>query len=495
MDLPLIPSAAEKKAKAAQQAMQEQFDAELEIVNSEKDAAIQRAEMAEQRADNAEYKLDEESRNFSEQLAAHNEAAKQREAQLVEAARKQDEAAKQAAHAAAEIRAALEADKSSLSTRLEEAQARIPILEEQYKQMESHRDAEAEKVGELAQKLAQTLAEKKGHMELHDQAKAGWEQSKATHEQSSHAAIAKLQEQLDTARTQLASTEQAREASVAEAAGLATQLAQAKTEGAALTERLANLEQRRVDEVREITMRGEAVSAAHDEMQRLREISLSELRDAHLQITQLSTEKSALAALVPKLEKRLEEEQAAERARSDGHIARAEQHTVEARAQRDASDAIIVKLREELSAAAAAATSREQLLTERLQAVQVELATWPPRMEIAEGRMETTEAKLATALGGQHTARVELATLSAEKRSLEELVRRTEAWGEQQAHELRESVASGIARLEAAAAERVSLIEQKEAAADGWRRRRRLGGEPSGEAGGGRGEGAIGAAA
>ena len=63
-----------------------------------------------------------------------------------------------------------------------------------------------------------------------------------------------------------------------------------------------------------------------------------------------------------------------------------------------------------------------------------------------------------------------MAALEAENRGLEELVRRTEAFEEAQRKELRESNMALRTRLDAAAAERAVLVEQKEAAADGWRR-------------------------
>jgi chromosome segregation protein len=64
----------------------------------------------------------------------------------------------------------------------------------------------------------------------------------------------------------------------------------------------------------------------------------------------------------------------------------------------------------------------------------------------------------------------QLSAARAERASLEDLVRRTEVWAEGQIRELRDAALQSHARLEAAAAERLVLLEQKEAAADGWRR-------------------------
>ena len=126
----------------------------------------------------------------------------------------------------------------------------------------------------------------------------------------------------------------------------------------------------------------------------------------HAQIAQLMSEKAALAALVPKLEARLDAEQKAERERSDAAIGRAEAHAAEATRQREQAAVESAKAREEASAAAAAA--REQRLSDKVQSMQVELATWPARLEAAEGRLPPLQAKADAALSERYALEPQL---------------------------------------------------------------------------------------
>ena len=450
--------------------MAAQFEMDKEQLEMEKESAVQRAGIAEQRCAELEQQLSETVQTAEQQFAEQGEASHAREEQLLEKNRAQEAAMKQAAAAAAQIRTALESEKTSLTSRLEETSARLPPLQEHIRQLEAQRNAESEKARDLAEKLAQALAEKKGLEELKAQAQKQTESIANLKEDSSRSTMQNVQSQLESAVSRLRPAEEARDAALAESAAAATKLAGAKAECAALAERIPALERRLVDEVEAVRLRLATAEAAKDDAHRLREESLAALPPLHERIAELSAEKAALAALVPKLESRLNEEQAIERERTDKHIARADAHAAEARKQRDLASSEARDLREEIKVEAAASATREERLQERVTALQLDQPLWPLKLEASEARLPPLLEELRQVREEKNALVPQLATLGAEKRGLEEMIKRTEAWGEQQTKELRAAIAASHARLEAAAAERIALLEQKEAAALGWHR-------------------------
>ena len=469
-DMPMIPSAAEKKAAAAQRQLQEQYEEEIATLEADKQSALEQAGAAEQRCVDLEQQRDQTAYAFEQQLANQASDFRAREEKNLEFTKAQEAASQAAAKSAADVRAALEADKSGLESRLAELSTRASQLQEQLSRSDSQRDAETERASALAAKLAQAQAEKKGVENMHEAAQKQFEQTAAIHTEGARASLADVQSRLDATEARFASVEEARDSATEKAATLTSQLAGANADVAALQERNAALERRLNDEMDAMRTRLDATETARADAVARREETLSQQAAERQELSLVTAEKAALAALVPKLEARLNEEQAAERERSDTHIARAEAHVAEAREQRAVAQSEIVMLREEMRAAAAAATASEQRLNERVQHLQLELATWPTRFEAAETKMEALQARYEETLAAKAALEPELATNVAEKRGLQELVRRTEAWGEQQAAELKQALALSTARLEAAALERVSLLEQKEAAADGWHR-------------------------
>ena len=259
-----------------------------------------------------------------------------------------------------------------------------------------------------------------------------------------------------------------RDEEAAERARLAAALATAQAETVAVRERIPHLERRLQEDVERLEQRLASAERARDEAARLREATLAEMPPLHARISELSAERAALSALVPKLEKRLGDEMAADRERSEGHIARAENHTAEARAERDAAQQEAARLRGEIESLRRDHLAVEARLQERIQSLQLESASWPPRVEALHAKVEALQEQLERESGAAREASLELSAARAERASLGELVRRTEAWAEAQSRELREGIAQAHRRLEAAAAERIALLEQKEAATVGW---------------------------
>ena len=161
-------SSADKKAADKNAAMHAALLDKAAVLELEKTTALERADSAETRVSELEVQLTETIRAFEEQIGVVAENARAREAQQAEALRVEEAAAAAAAQAAADMRAALETERSSLRSRLKEATGRLPPLQEQLKQLESAREAEAEKGRGLAERLAQALAEKRGAEELHE---------------------------------------------------------------------------------------------------------------------------------------------------------------------------------------------------------------------------------------------------------------------------------------------------------------------------------------
>ena len=112
--MPAIPSVAQKKAAAAAAAQQEYFEQELASVEAERATALERATLAEGRCTELEQQRDETAAAVEKQVAELSERAAQRESQLLGQLQTQERAAQDAAKAAADHAAALEADKLSL---------------------------------------------------------------------------------------------------------------------------------------------------------------------------------------------------------------------------------------------------------------------------------------------------------------------------------------------------------------------------------------------
>ena len=466
----MLPSAAAKKQQQQNADIIASLEEALETAEQERDLNLERAQQNEQRVGELEAQRDATAADVEQQFATMQERFKTREAQLLEAIKVLEREATVAAKVAADKVAALESERATLTTRLEE-QTKLPApLEERIAALTVQRDAETERASGLAEKLAQSLAEKKGVEALGEATAKQWEQQLAVQSQSAQNALREVQTRLEAAEARLPPVEQARDAEAAERARLTSELATAKAECAALAERIPPLERRLADETEALAKRLTVAEAARDDAARLREASLAEVPPLHRQIAELSSERASLAALVPKLEHRLSEEMAAERTRADTHIARAEQHAAQATAERDKAAQEAAALRGEVKLEIESRQRGEERLNERISRLQVELAAWPPKLEAAEAKWPPLQEQLQAVSEARGALEVKLASAIAEKAGVEEVVRRSEAWAEAQVRELKEANALGAQRLQAAAAERVGLLEQKESAVDGWHR-------------------------
>ena len=101
--------------------------------------------------------------------------------------------------------------------------------------------------------------------------------------------------------------------------------------------------------------------------------------------------------------------------------------------------------------------------------LQAEVAAWQARLEAAEARAAALQAELSESREVRGLE-VRLATLQAEKAATETLMERAERASAEQIKELRDANALATKRLQAAAKERQSILQQKEAACDSWHR-------------------------
>ena len=112
----------------------------------------------------------------------------------------------------------------------------------------------------------------------------------------------------------------------------------------------------------------------------------------------------------------------------------------------------------------------QQQLVAKLHVAKRELMTWPPRLAAAEARLPPLQASLEEAQRERSKLEISLAEVCAERRGIDDTLRRTESWATQQANKAQRNLALATVRLEAAATEGVLLLEQKEAAVDVWHR-------------------------
>jgi len=170
------------------------------------------------------------------------------------------------------------------------------------------------------------------------------------------------------------------------------------------------------------------------------------------------------------LEARVREETTAAAQRLTAAVAHEQAHTEEARRLREHAVEQANSLRLELQQALQKLAAADHASSERLQRLQVDVASLEARRTTLESQLDKVTSERATALDEKRVLEGHLATATADKRALEELVRRMEAFSAAQLEGAKEVQQSLRTRLEAAAAERLALLQQQDAAATGWRR-------------------------
>ena len=170
------------------------------------------------------------------------------------------------------------------------------------------------------------------------------------------------------------------------------------------------------------------------------------------------------------LEARVREETTAAAQRLTAAVAHEQAHTEEARRLREQAVDQASSLRLELQQALQKLAAADHVSSERLQRLQVDVVTLEARRTTLESQLDKATTERAAALDEKRVLEGHLATATADKRALEELVRRMEAFSAAQLEGAKEVQQSLRTRLEAAAAERLALLQQQDAAATGWRR-------------------------
>ena len=170
------------------------------------------------------------------------------------------------------------------------------------------------------------------------------------------------------------------------------------------------------------------------------------------------------------LEARVREETTAAAQRLTAAVAHEQAHTEEARRLREQAVDQASSLRLELQQALQKLAAADHVSSERLQRLQVDVVTLEARRTTLESQLDKATTERAAALDEKRVLEGHLATATADKRALEELVRRMEAFSAAQLEGAKEVQQSLRTRLEAAASERLALLQQQDAAATGWRR-------------------------
>lgn len=170
------------------------------------------------------------------------------------------------------------------------------------------------------------------------------------------------------------------------------------------------------------------------------------------------------------LEARVREETTAAAQRLTAAVAHEQAHTEEARRLREQAVEQASSLRLELQQALQKLAAADHVSSERLQRLQVDVVTLEARRTTLESQLDKATTERAAALDEKRVLEGHLATATADKRALEELVRRMEAFSAAQLEGAKEVQQSLRTRLEAAASERLALLQQQDAAATGWRR-------------------------
>ena len=166
----------------------------------------------------------------------------------------------------------------------------------------------------------------------------------------------------------------------------------------------------------------------------------------------------------------MREETTAAAQRLTAAVAHEQAHTEEARRLREHAVEQANSLRLELQQALQKLAAADHASSERLQRLQVDVVSLEARRTTLESQLDKVTSERATALDEKRVLEGHLATATADKRALEELVRRMEAFSAAQLEGAKEVQQSLRTRLEAAAAERLALLQQQDAAATGWRR-------------------------
>ena len=563
-DLPLVPSASEKRQAAQAAQLREWAESEITALEGERNEAAGRADTAEARYAEMERQWEQQAQAYEQQLASERAAATDEQTRLGDALRAQEAARVKAEEEAVRAQTTAAKEGAALTTQLQESNTQLKALEEQLKALRAQRDADVEKAAAVEARLSEALAEKRGMEALAQQSERQLEAKVALQASLAEAAQRDVHGRLESAEARQASLQAERDNEAAERKGLSTQLAASVSEGAKLIERIRELEtcltsergtmqvrcsarQRsgcarwesgrddgRVWPVRLVGISRDGLGsvwypigpalyahtpeAAHSVSYRWRarcwagahmhvhvvlhrgsrrsacatccaaqarvdqaeaaRVQAAEQREASLaanstlreQVTVLTAEKASLSTLVSRLERQLGEELTAERERVAAYLGRADAHVAEAAKLRDEARDEARTVREEAKHTAAAQHDELTRLREQLRACELELATWPTRFEAAEARTRGAQSELERVMEERHELERRHAALVEEKRGVCEMKQRLEEWSARQTKQMEEKAAAVTARLDAAARERACLIEQKEAAADGWRR-------------------------
>ena len=149
---------------------------------------------------------------------------------------------------------------------------------------------------------------------------------------------------------------------------------------------LPHLEKRLHEDLERLEQRLAAAEQARDEAARLREATLAEMPPLR-EIAELSAERAALSALVPKLEARLGDWPP---------IATVEGHRAGGARPRRAGDAAheAARLRGEIESLRRDHRAAEARLQERIQTLQLDSASWPPRVDALNAQADALRDQL-----------------------------------------------------------------------------------------------------
>ena len=309
--MPMIPSQAQKQQQKREAEISAWMDEQAEEFEAERLALTSRAESAELQCAALEAKIAEDAADHRAHLEALHADMQTKLADMKEASGEKAHEAERRDREAAENRATLENDKSEQAARIAELGAKLSKLESQVPQLEARVAAEVERAGGLEAKLAQAHAERRGVEALAQQNEKQW-QSMLTMQ------VNVLTQERTALEARLASTEakvlagaEQRDAEAAKIPPLQGKLATTLAELNAASERILLLERELKQERETWPARLEAAEGARGAAVAQREAALADMQPLHAQLVKLTAEHSALSDRVPRLEKQLQDEQAA----------------------------------------------------------------------------------------------------------------------------------------------------------------------------------------
>ena len=244
----MIPSMAHKKQMQQNADRLDELEEALAAAEGDRDMQADRAQRAEQQISDLERQREEIAAENEQRYQELQERFANRERQLLEQQATTQRNAATAAEKAAEKISSLEASVAALEAKLDAADAKYLLLEEQAAEEKKLCEMETERASGLAEKLAQSEAEKRGVEALAEAAQRQWEQQLEAQRASTASAREEAQRRLEAAEAQLPPLQKSRDEEALERHRLATELSTSKAQGVAQAERIAMLERQRATE-------------------------------------------------------------------------------------------------------------------------------------------------------------------------------------------------------------------------------------------------------